>query len=109
MSDYKFKVGDRVRILKMDEWCCRGMEENIDKIAVVVNCYNDEGAVGYNVNLSNGKFAYFYMEDSLELVNEKLISKDDVLSILYETKESGIFNYGTIYDLIRRVSDLPCK
>ena len=55
------------------------------------------------------------MENSLELTepkddyNEELISKDDVLNILYKTKESGIFNHETICDIIRSVSELSCK
>lgn len=113
MSDYKFKVGDRIRILKMDEFSIENMVNNIGRIGIITNCDNEEDANGYVVNLGND--FWYYMENSLELAepkddyNEKLISKDNVLSILYETKENGIFNYGTICDLIRRVRELPCK
>lgn len=110
MSDYKFKIGDTVRILKMDEWSNDNMVDDIGRIGIIVDCSDDEGVNGYLVDSG-----FWYMENSLELVeskydyNEKLISKDDVLSILYETKESGVINYGTICDLIRRVRELPCK
>ena len=110
MSDYKFKVGDRVRILEMDEWSCKGMEANIGKIGVVVNHNDDEGINGYVIDLRDGHFEWFYMEDSLELIeskedcNEELISKNDVLNILY-----GAISDETICDLIRRVRELPCK
>ena len=116
MSDYKFNVGDKVKILKMDEWSNENMVDDIGRIGTIVDCSNDEGVNGYLVDLGDKDISgFWYMENSLELVeskddyNEKLISKDDVLSILYETKERGIFNYGTICDLIRRVRELPCK
>lgn len=110
MSDYKFKVGNRVRILKMDDWSVDDMKNYIGKIGTIIDYNNDEGVNGYLIK--NSKFEYWYMENSLEFLGdgqEEMISKDDVLNILYETKESGIFNHGTICDLIRRVSELSCK
>ena len=110
MSDYKFKVGNTVKILKIDEWSNDNMVNDIGRIGIIVDRSDDEGVNGYLVDSG-----FWYMENSLELVeskddyNEELISKDDVLNILYETKESGVINYGTIYDLIRRVRELPCK
>lgn len=116
MSDYKFKVGDKVKILKMDEWSDENMVDDIGRIGIIVDRDDDEGINGYLVDLGDKYIGgFWYMENSLEFTeskndyNEKLIRKDDVLSILYETKESGIFNYGTICDLIRRVRELPCK
>ena len=116
MSDYKFKVGDTVKILKMDEWSNKSMVDDIGRIGIIVDRSDDEGVNGYLVDLGDKYInGFWYMENSLELVeskddyNEELISKDDVLSILYETKESGVINYGTICDLIRRVRELPCK
>ena len=118
MSDYKFKVGDKVKILKMDEWYNENMVDNIGRIGIIVDRNDDEGINDYLVDVDLGDEyigGFYYMENSLELTepkddyNEKLISKDDVLSILYETKESGVINYGTICDLIRRVRELPCK
>ena len=110
MSDYKFKVGDTVKILKIDEWSNDNMVNDIGRIGIIIDRSDDEGVNGYLVDSG-----FWYMENSLELVeskddyNEELISKDDVLNILYETKESGVINYGTICDLIRRVRELPCK
>ena len=116
MSDYKFEIGDKVKILKMDEWSNENMVDDIGKIGIIADCNDDEGVNGYLVDLEDKYICgFWYMENSLELVeskddyNEELISKDDVLSILYETKESGVINYGTICDLIRRVRELPCK
>lgn len=110
MSDYKFNIGDMVRILRLDEYSYRGMEADIGKIGVVAARSKDEGVVGYDIIFKNDdRFTWFYLEDSLELINEEMIRKYDVLSILYETKEGGIFNYGIICDLIRRVRELPCK
>ena len=113
MSDYKFKVGDKVKILKMDERSNENMVDDIGRIGIIVDRSDYGGANGYFID--SGDKCFWYMENSLELVeskddyNEELISKDDVLSILYETKESGVINYGTICDLIRRVRELPCK
>ena len=116
MSDYKFEIGDKVKILKMDEWSNKNMEYDIGKIGIIVDRDDDEGVNGYLVNLGDKYIDdFYYMENSLELIeqkdnyNKELISKDDVLSILYETKESDVINYGTICDLIRRVRELPCK
>ena len=116
MSDYKFEIGDKVKILKMDEWYNENMVDNIGRIGIIVDRSDYEDVNGYFID-SGDKYirGFWYMENSLELVeskddyNEELISKDDVLSILYETKESGVINYGTICDLIRRVRELPCK
>ena len=116
MSDYKFEIGDKVKILKIDEWSIEDMIDDIGKIGIIVDRFDYEGVNGYFID-SGDKYirGFWYMENSLELVeskddyNEELISKDDVLSILYETKESGVINYGTICDLIRRVRELPCK
>lgn len=116
MSDYKFKVGDKVKILKMDDWFNENMVDDIGRIGIIVDRSDYEGTNGYLVDLEDKDISgLWYMENSLELVeskydyNEELISKDDVLSILYEAKESGVINYGTICDLIRRVRELPCK
>ena len=116
MSDYKFKVGDTIKILKMDEWSIEDMIDDIGRIGIIVDCSDDEGVNGYLIDLGDKDISgFWYMENSLELVeskdeyNEELINKDDVLSILYETKESGVINYGTICDLIRRVIELSCK
>ena len=112
MSDYKFKVGDTVRILKIDEWSNENMVYDIGRIGIIVDRNEDEGINGYLVDLENKYIdGFWYMENSLELVssNEEMIRKHDVLSILYEAKESGVINYGTICDLIRRVRELPCK
>ena len=116
MSDYKFEIGDKVKILKMDEWSNENMVDDIGRIGIIVDRSDDEGVNGCLVDLGDKYICgFWYMENSLELVeskddyNEELISKDDVLSILYETKESGVINYGTICDLIRRVRELPCK
>ena len=110
MSNYKFNVGDKVKILKMDEWSAESMKENIGKVGIITRLDDDEEVNGYDVLLEGKSFGYgcWYMEDSLELVKE-LISKDDVLAILYEVKENGVANIGTILDLIRRVRNLPCK
>ena len=116
MSDYKFNVGDKVKILKIDEWSIEDMIDDIGRIGIIVDRFDYAGVNGYFID-SGDKYirGFWYMENSLELVeskddyNEELISKDDVLSILYETKESGVINYGTICDLIRRVRELPCK
>ena len=116
MSDYKFEIGYKVKILKMDEWYNENMADNIGRIGIIVDRSDYEDVNGYFID-SGDKYirGFWYMENSLELVeskddyNEELISKDDVLSILYETKESGVINYGTICDLIRRVRELPCK
>ena len=116
MSDYKFEIGDKVKILKMDEWSNENMVDDIGRIGIIVDRSDDEGVYGCLVDLGDKYICgFWYMENSLELVeskddyNEELISKDDVLSILYEAKESGVINYGTICDLIRRVRELPCK
>ena len=111
MSDYKFNVGDRVKILKMDEWSNENMADDIGRIGTIVGLSDDEGVNGYLVDLGNGYIGgFYYMENSLELIeskddyNEELISKDDVLNILY-----GAFNHRGICDIIRRVRELPCK
>ena len=116
MSDYKFEIGDKVKILKMDEWYNENMVDDIGRIGIIVDRSDYRGVNGYLVDLEDKDISgFWYMENSLELVkskddyNEELISKDDVLSILYETKESGVINYGTICDLIRLVRELPCK
>ena len=116
MSDYKFKIGDTVRILKIDEWSNDNMVDDIGRIGIIVDRSDDEGVNGYFIDLVDKYIdGFWYMENSLELVeskydyNEELISKDDVLSILYEKKESGVINYGTICDLIRQVRELSCK
>ena len=116
MSDYKFNVGDKVKILKMDNWSNDDMANDIGRIGIIVDRDVEEGVNGYLVDSGDKDISgFWYMENSLELVeskydyNEELISKDDVLSILYEAKESGVINYGTICDLIRRVRELPCK
>ncbi len=104
MSNYKFKVGDRVRILKIDEWSSENM---VGRIGIIVDRDDYEGINGYLVD-SGDKYigSFWYMENSLELTEpkEELISKDDVLNILYEA-----FNYRGICDIIRRVRELPCK
>ena len=94
MSDYKFKVGDTVKILKMDEWSNENMVDYIGRIGIIVDCSDDEGVNGYLVDLGDEYTGgFYYMENSLELTepkddyNEKLVSKDDVLNILYETNK----------------------
>ena len=116
MSNYKFKVEDTVKILKIDGWSNDNMVDDIGSIGIIVYRSDDEGVNGYLVDsVDKDNNVFLYMENSLELVepkddyNEELISKDDVLSILYETKESSVINYETICDLIRRVRELPCK
>ena len=74
MSDYKFKVGDTVRILKIDEWSNENMVDDIGRIGIIVDCSDDEGVNGYLVDLGDEYTGgFYYMENSLELVE----SKDD--------------------------------
>ena len=94
MSDYKFNVGDKVKILKMDEWSNENMIDDIGRIGIVVDYSDDKGVNGYLVDLGDEYTSgFYYMENSLELTepkddyNEKLVSKDDVLNILYETNK----------------------
>ena len=116
MSDYKFKVGDTGKILKMDEWSNKSMVDDIGRIGIIVDRDDVKGVNGYLVDLGD-KYVrgFLYVGNLLELVeskddyNEELIRKHDVLSILYEAKESGVINYGTICDLIRQVRELSCK
>lgn len=116
MNSNKFKIGDKVKILKNDTWSCESMKTNIGEIGVITNYSNDKysGKIvfGYEICLENNKSYYFYQEDSLKLVSDgqqRMTRKNDVLSILYETKEDGVSNYGIMCDLIRRVRELPCK
>lgn len=121
MSNYKFNIGDKVRILKLDEWSCEeSMGDDVGRIGIIIDRNDTENINGYCVRVIEDflGLTFWYMEDSLELLKlekedntykEETINKDDVLSILYETKESKVINRGTICDLIRRVSELPCK
>ena len=113
MSDYKFKVGNRVRILKMDDWSNENMADAIGKIGTIVDCDNDEGVNGYLVDLGDKYInGLWYMENSLELVksdielNRDAISKKRILELLQYAKEHKDV---TIDDLILCVRELPCK
>lgn len=121
MSNYKFNVGDTVKVIKLDDWSCEEMINEVGEIGIIADCDDkEEGINGYAVKMNeDGIGAWFwFMEDSLEFVEsekednnckEEKVSKDDVLSILYEAKENGTINYGTICDLIKRVRYLSCK
>lgn len=111
MSDYKFKVGDTIRILKMDKYSCKElMSADIGKIGFITYCYNDDGINCYVVSLENSK--WLYAEDSLELVesdtrlNRDIVSRKRILELLqYAKKHKDV----TIDDLIICVRELPCK
>lgn len=113
MSDYKFKVGDKVKILKMDEWSIENMVDNIGRIGIIVDRNDDEGVNGYLVDLGDEYIGgFYYMENSLELVksnielNRDTISKKRILELLQYAKE---LKDVTIDDLILCVRELPCK
>ena len=74
MSDYKFEIGDTVKILTMDESSNQNMIDDIGRIGIIVDCSDDEGVNGYLVDLGDEYTGgFYYMENSLELVE----SKDD--------------------------------
>lgn len=113
MSDYEFKVGDRVKILKMDEWSIKNMVDNIGRIGIIVDRNDDEGVNGYFVDLGDKYIGgFWYMENSLELVksdiklNRDTISRKRILELLQYAKEHKDV---TIDDLILCVRELPCK
>ena len=113
MSDYKFKVGDKVKILKMDEWSIKNMVDNIGKIGIIVDRNDDEGVNGYYIDLGDKYICgFWYMEDSLELVesytrlNRDVVSRKRILKLLQYAKEH---KYVTIDDLILCVRELRCK
>ena len=43
MSDYKFYVGDKVKILKMDDWFNENMVDDIGRIGIIVDRSDYEG------------------------------------------------------------------
>ena len=59
MSDYKFKVGDKVKILKMDEWSSDGMADDIGRIGIIIDRSNDEGVNGYLVDFGDKSLGEF--------------------------------------------------
>ena len=111
MSDYKFKVGDRVRILKIDEWSSENMKDNIGQLGIITECNDDVGINGYHIKDILGS-EYWYKEDSLELVesdirlNRDVVSRKRILELLQYAKEHKDV---TIDDLILCVRELPCK
>lgn len=112
MSDYKFNIGDRVRILKMDEWSIENMVDKIGRIGIIVDRNDDEGVNGYLVDLGDEYGSFYYMENSLELaksdteLNRDTISRKRTLELLQYAKEHKDV---TIDDLILCVRELPCK
>lgn len=113
MSDYKFKIDEKVKILKIDEWSNESMVDDIGRIGIIVDRNNDKGINSYLVDLGNKYICgFWYMEDSLELVksdiklNRDMISRKRILELLQYAKEHKDV---TIDDLILCVRELPCK
>ena len=72
MSDYKFEIGDKVKILKMDEWSNENMVYDIGRIGIIVDRSDDEGVNGYLVDSGDKDISgFWYMENSLELTEQK--------------------------------------
>ena len=111
MSNYKFNIGDKVRILKLDEWSCREMEANIGKIGVVINCNNDDEINKYLINISGCE--YWYMEYSLELVEayELTFNRTNVLDIIYTElyKDASTETYNALLNILNGIKRLKCK
>lgn len=111
MSNYKFKVGDTVRVLKTDDWSSETMYLNIGQLGIIVDCNDDDGINGYIIKDNTG-YKFWYMEDSLELVksdtklNRDMISRKRMLELLQYAKEHKDV---TIDDLILCVRELSCK
>lgn len=111
MNDYKFKVGDTVRVLKFDDLSLRGMEANIGNIGVVINCNNDDEINEYLINISGCE--YWYMEDSLELVEayELTFNRTNVLEIIYTElyKDVSTETYNVLLNILNDIEKLKCK
>ena len=63
MSDYKFEIGYKVKILKMDEWYNENMADNIGRIGIIVDRSDYEDVNGYFID--SGDKCFWYMENSL--------------------------------------------
>lgn len=97
----------------MDELSNDGIANDIGRIGIIIDRFNDEGVNGYLVDLGDEYIGgFWYMENSLELVksnielNRDTISKKRILELLQYAKEHKDV---TIDDLILCVRELPCK
>lgn len=108
MSDYKFNIGDIVRVLKTDDWSSTGMEQDIGQFGTVVERSDDEGINGYRIT-NDKNFELWYMEDSLELVSN--FNKEAVLNIIYEEllKDTSTETYKALLNIFNKIEKLPCK
>jgi hypothetical protein len=114
MSDYKFKVGDKVKILKMDEWSNEDMVYDIGRIGIIVDRDDDEGVNGYLVDLEDKYIdGLWYMENSLELVSENKLTfnRTNVLDIIYTElyKDASTETYNALLNILNNIERLKCK
>lgn len=113
MSDYKFKVGDTVKVLKTDEYSIEGMELNIGKTGIILNRDNRKGNNCYEIDLGNDYFTWYYVEDSLELVSEDKLTfnKTNVLDIIYTELHKDVSTEicNVLWHIVNNIEKLKCK
>ena len=109
----KFNVGDRVKILHLDEISNDGMAKYIGQIGIVKDIHKKEkGEVTYAISFEsyNHVSRWWFKESSLKFKGRKsLININEVWCIITNIKEEHPEVKNILDEIIYKIGGLPCR
>ena len=108
----KFNVGDRVRILRLDDMSSAGMIEYIGQIGVVKTVDEEESEISYGISFEseNHDVRWWFEESSLKFEGRKfLVNLDEVFHIVINARKKYPEARNILDEIIYKIGGLPCK
>lgn len=108
----KFNVGDRVKVLYLDDISSKGMIEYVGQIGIIRTVDEEENGISYGISFGsdNHDFCWWFRESSLVLEEKNsLVNIDEVFHIIINARENYPEVRNVLDEIIYKIGGLPCK
>ena len=108
----RFNVGDRVKVLCLDDMSSDGIVEYIGKIGMIIAVDGEEIETSYRVSFESDNYGvcWWFREHSLAFEGKNfLVNLDEVFHIITNAREDYPEAKNVLNEIIYKIGELPCK